>query len=508
MSNPAPATHSHPIGSRKRDGLSLTWLSGCEVSGFKSTTAALCRTVPPGGQRLQTRWLRLLGLGLLLHLAGSALWAEPRQVGCVPEAVRTALKLDGFYQKHISVAGFSIVGSSNVSDYALLEAAWILEHMLAGREDLLQCLTTQRVRLTVMAWSEYTTDVPEHRHLKPRIFWDRRARGLGGSPVSCGEENLLGFPGDPYSTENILIHEFAHAVHGYALRVLDPTFDRRLRQAYGAALEQGLWQGTYAGQNPGEYWAEGVQDWFDNNRENDSLHNHVNTRAELKAYDPPLADLCTEVFGDRPWRYRKPSQRPAEERAHLEGFDSAAAPRFRWRTEPISERPRVLIQTSLGDIEAELFADKAPVTVSNFLHYVQEGFYADGSFFRTVTIENQPTNRVKIQVIQAEANPARTNACSPPIRLERTRDTGLRHQDGTLSMARLGPETAQHSFFICVGDQPELDYGGARHSDGQGFAAFGRVARGMEIVRKIHSSPAQGQQLTPPIAIRRAIRLD
>ena len=118
-----------------------------------------------------------------------------------------------------------------------------------------------------MAWNEYTTDVPEHKHLQPRVFWDRRARGLGGSPVSCGEENLLGYPGDPYSTENLLIHEFSHAVHGIAMQSLDPTFDTRLKEAFESARQKGLWKGTYAGQNRDEYWAEGAQDWFDNNRE-------------------------------------------------------------------------------------------------------------------------------------------------------------------------------------------------------------------------------------------------
>jgi peptidyl-prolyl cis-trans isomerase A (cyclophilin A) len=331
---------------------------------------------------------------------------------------------------------------------------------------------------------------------------------LGGSPVSCGEENLLAFPGDPYATENLLIHEFAHAVHGFGLRAMDATFDQRLRAAYDAAIKAGLWKGTYAGQNPGEYWAEAVQDWFDNNRQNDSLHNHVNTRAELKDYDPALAALCQEVFGDRPWRYQKPMARPAGERQHLAGFDPASAPRFRWRSEPVPDRPRVLIQTTLGDIEAELFAREAPLTVSNFLRYAQEGLYADGAFFRTVTMENQPTNRVRIQVVQAQANPARTNEFFAAIPLERTRDTGQRHLDGTISMAREGPDTAQDHFFICVGDQPDLDFGGARNPDGQGFAAFGRVTRGMEVVRKMHASPAQGQLLTPPIVIQRALRLN
>jgi len=442
----------------------------------------------------------------LLFLIGP--WTAAERVGPVPEEVRQKLSLDPFYQKHVPVKGFSIAGSEKVSDFALLEAAWILEQMLDGRDDILKTLDDEKVHLAVMAWNEYTTDVPEHRRLKPRVFWDRRARGLGGNPVSCGEENLLGYPNDPYSTENLLIHEFAHAVHGIALKRLDPTFDKRLKTAYESARERGLWQGTYAGSNRSEYWAEAVQSWFDNNRENDALHNHVNTRAELKEYDPGLAALCAEVFGENPWRYQKPMQREPAARKHLEGFDPSQSPRFQWRDEPIPDTPRVSIQTELGDIEVELDYRRAPRTVENFLRYVHEGFYSNGEFFRTVTPSNQPEDPVKIEVIQARADPAKTGSLFPPIRLERTRDTGLRHLDGTISMARAEPDSAQHDFFVCVGDQPELDYGGKRTPDGQGFAAFGRVVKGMDLVRTIHNADATQQQLSPPVRIQRAVRLN
>jgi aminopeptidase N/cyclophilin family peptidyl-prolyl cis-trans isomerase len=170
-------------------------------------------------------------------------------------------------------------------------------------------------------------------------------------------------------------------------------------------------------------------------------------------------------------------------------------------------KPRVQIETDLGNIIAELDADVAPITVSNFLRYAENRFYDGGSFFRAVTLANQPTDNVKIQVVQVEAAPVREAESYPAIPLERTRDTGLRHRDGTLSMARDGADTAQSSFSICVGDQPELDFGGKRNPDGQGFAAFGHVVAGMDIVRKIHASPASGQRLTPPIRIQRIIRV-
>jgi peptidyl-prolyl cis-trans isomerase A (cyclophilin A) len=288
---------------------------------------------------------------------------------------------------------------------------------------------------------------------------------------------------------------------------VDRTFDQRLREAHHSATNRALWKGTYAAVNANEYWAEGAQSWFDDNRENDSLHNHVNTRAELKEYDPGLAALCAEVFGDLPWRYLRPARRSAADRIHLAGYDATKAPRFRWREAPVVEKPRVSIQTEWGEIELELDAGHAPITTTNFLRYVLEGFYSDGVFHRTVTLSNQPSSPVKIEVIQASANPARTNEFFPPIPIERTRATGLRHLHGTVSMARDGADTAQDQFFICIGDQPELDFGGRRNPDGQGFAAFGRVVKGMELVRRIHAAPADGQNLTPPIRIQRAVRM-
>lgn len=460
--------------------------------------------------------LLLLHLGLvLLSLPGRTQDAAPStasDVTPVPPAVRERFQLTPFYQKHTTVGPLPIVGSSKVSDPALLEAAWIVRQMLEGRDDLLRAMATNRTRLVVMAFDEYTTDIPEHAGLRPRIFWDRRARGLGATPeapaVSCAEENLLGYPGDPYSTENIAVHEFAHAIHSMGLSTVDPTFDSRLEAAFEDATRRGLWKGTYAGSNREEYWAEAVQSWFDDNRENDALHNHVNTRAELRTYDPGVACLCEEVFGDRPWRYCKPALREAADQRHLKGFDAKKAPRFRWRDELVTAKPRLLLQTALGDIELELDTRAAPRTVTNFLHNAHQGFYADGIFFRTVRPGNQPTNDVKISVIQAKANPSRSNEFLPAIPLERTRETGLRHLDGTLSMARDKPDSAQDHFFICVGDQPELDFGGRRNPDGQGFAAFGRVVKGMEVVRKIHASAAEGQTLTPPVRIQRVIRTE
>lgn len=162
--------------------------------------------------------------------------------------------------------------------------------------------------------------------------------------------------------------------------------------------------------------------------------------------------------------------------------------------------PRVVIQTSLGNIEVEVDTIRAPITSANFLRYVDLGFYRFGRFHRTVRADNQPKDKIKIAVVQAGLDSLRVKDF-PPITLERTRTTGLSHKDGTISMARDGPNTATSDFFICIGDQPSLDFGGKRNPDGQGFAAFGRVVLGMDIVRQIQASPARGQTLDPPIPI-------
>jgi peptidyl-prolyl cis-trans isomerase A (cyclophilin A) len=168
---------------------------------------------------------------------------------------------------------------------------------------------------------------------------------------------------------------------------------------------------------------------------------------------------------------------------------------------------RVRIETPLGLIEAEIDSAKAPRTAANFLANVDRGVYTRSRFHRTVRADNQPNDSVRIAVIQASIDTATGARDNAPIALERTSGTGLRHVDGTLSMARSGPDTATSSFFICIGDQPSLDFGGRRNPDGQGFAAFGRVTSGMDVVRRIQASPAEAQRLTPQVPITRIVRI-
>jgi peptidyl-prolyl cis-trans isomerase A (cyclophilin A) len=167
--------------------------------------------------------------------------------------------------------------------------------------------------------------------------------------------------------------------------------------------------------------------------------------------------------------------------------------------------PRVVIQTIAGDIEVEVDTLRAPITAANFLRYVDLGFYRLGRFHRTVRADNQPANKVKITVVQAGLDSLRVKDF-PPIPLERTNVTKLAHKDGTISMARDGPNTATSDFFICIGDQPALDFGGKRNPDGQGFAAFGRMLQGMDVVRRINLAPADGQRLSPPIKVLNIVR--
>ena len=164
-----------------------------------------------------------------------------------------------------------------------------------------------------------------------------------------------------------------------------------------------------------------------------------------------------------------------------------------------------IIKTSLGDITIELYPKKAPITVANFLKYVDAHLYDKTNFFRSVTLNNQPKDSVKIEVIQGgEVDSTKVLEAIP---LERSSKTGLRHKNGTISMARDKPDSATCSFFICINDQPSLDFGGKRNKDGQGFAAFGKVTKGMDVVKKIQQlAPNNDQYFKPPVLILLIIR--
>jgi alpha-glucosidase len=233
-------------------------------------------------------------------------------VGEVPQELQNRLKLDPFYKKHAAAEGLPILSSEKVSDAGLAEARYLIRQMLAERPDVLKEMARRGVRFVVMAPTEMTTDVPEQRNMTPKDYWDKRARGLGGRVTSCGEENLLNLKGDRYRNENILVHEFSHAIHRYGIGSLNPKFDARLKEVYARATDKGLWKGTYAATNHSEYWAEGVQSYFDCNAPpNKGVHNDVNTREKLARYDPDLFELIDDSFGKNPWRYVRYDKRGA-----------------------------------------------------------------------------------------------------------------------------------------------------------------------------------------------------
>jgi peptidyl-prolyl cis-trans isomerase A (cyclophilin A) len=167
----------------------------------------------------------------------------------------------------------------------------------------------------------------------------------------------------------------------------------------------------------------------------------------------------------------------------------------------------VKIQTDLGDMTVEIFEGRAPVTAGNFLDHVEQGHYTNSMFYRVVRMDNQGDSPVKIEVIQGGLFHDEVLDSITPIPHESTRETGILHTDGVISMARNKPGSASTEFFICIGDQPSLDFGGKRNPDGQGFAAFGKVVEGMDVARAIQSLPDDGQYLTDQVRIRTISRI-
>ena len=172
-----------------------------------------------------------------------------------------------------------------------------------------------------------------------------------------------------------------------------------------------------------------------------------------------------------------------------------------------AENPKVLMKTELGDMVIEIYLEKAPITAANFLKYVDEKRWEGAHFYRVVTMDNQPNNDIKIEVIQGGLGDGRSELRLPAIKHETTEKTGVLHKDGVISMARSEPGTAGSEFFICVQDQPELDFGGKRNPDGQGFAAFGFVTKGRDVVKKIQTQPCENQRLGTPVKILSITRI-
>jgi hypothetical protein len=219
-----------------------------------------------------------------------------------------------FYKKFIDVNGLAVVASADVADEALQRTYEIVTHMLAGRPDILETMATHGTRLIIIGKDQVYTDMPEYRNHPNPAYQNERVRGTGGlSITSFGEENLLNLAGDRYDDESIGVHEFCHTIDA-ALRRIDPSWRQRLSGTYRKAMDKGLWKYAYAASNPGEYWAEMCQSYFDCNRINNWNHNGIATREQLKRYDPDGYELVRTTFNLAPeqdWRYRPLRAQPS-----------------------------------------------------------------------------------------------------------------------------------------------------------------------------------------------------
>lgn len=219
------------------------------------------------------------------------------------------LSYDGFYKKCAYFRGLPIIASEKVSDKAFRVLIATFSKMLAKIPDKeFQILVDRHSHYSIMAATEMQTDLPEYRYLKsdPNTNWDKRARGLGGLDTSAAEENILELPSDRYRGESIYIHEFAHTLANYVFRRYDADFMPTLRDIYAKAIAEGLWKNTYSATNKDEYFAEGVQMYFDCARSAsppNGVHNEVCNREQLKKYDPRLFELVDKAYGHNPWRY-------------------------------------------------------------------------------------------------------------------------------------------------------------------------------------------------------------
>lgn len=215
---------------------------------------------------------------------------------------------DSFYKKYVNVNGIPIMCSNKVPDEAVYAACKTVDFMTKGLpKRVLDAMVEHKARLSIMARYEGTTDIPEHAYLADdtTLNWDLRARGLGGDVndplTSCAEENLLCYQIDKYHAEDIFVHEFAHAIHLIGIVSVDEGINDLLQESLDAALAEGKYQNVYAATDFKEYWAEGVQDWFNVNAEvpeTDGKHNWVNTREDLKKYDKRLYDIISKYFSD------------------------------------------------------------------------------------------------------------------------------------------------------------------------------------------------------------------
>jgi len=285
-----------------------------------------------------------------LGFFGTSLNAEdsfPDTAQLIADAEEYRKTLDPFFKQHVVMDGLLIVASEKVSPYALREVAYQAKQVLAKRPDVLKHMcVTRKMYVCVLAHTEMQNELPDCSHMN--VVWNYRVRGIGHRPASCGEENVLGFKGDPFEGDNIFIHEYAHVMHG-SMAARNEGFNERLKALHAEAKETGRVRG-YAMDSAGEFFAEGAQAWFNCNGvkrlescgggpsfevlDSDGEHLcHIQTREQVKKHLPKYAELLAEAFGDNEWTYVPISKRWGQ--PHLKGYDPSKAPTFRWPEEVV-----------------------------------------------------------------------------------------------------------------------------------------------------------------------------
>jgi len=249
----------------------------------------------------------LLSLGIAFNLAtAQPTWVEkPPGAFFQMVAERDRDVARRFYAKCIDVNGMPAVAHADVADEALVRVHEVVTHMLAGRPDVTAALVANKMYLIVIGRDQVYTDMPEYRNSRNPEYQNERVRGTGGRPTSFGEENVLSLPLDRYDDESIAVHEFCHTIDG-TLRSIDPTWSERKNAVFQNVRRKGLYQDTYAGSNPGEYWAEICQAYFDCQRVNNWNHGPIGTREQFAVYDPEGYELVRTAFRLQPeqdWRY-------------------------------------------------------------------------------------------------------------------------------------------------------------------------------------------------------------
>ena len=290
--------------------------------------------------------------------------AESAEPAYSAEAFRKTL--DPFYKQHIVADGLVVAGSEKVSLPALREVGYLSQRMLANRPDVISYLCEKKKMFVgVMAYCELQTDLPDCRGMS--LWWAYRARGLGSTPVSCGEENVLNFKGDPWEGENIFIHEFAHGIER-VIGALDDQFNARLRDLFDKAEESGRVRGYAIEGGIAEFWAEGVQAWFNCNgtirpKSGGGQSSfevlgpkgehvcHLQTREQMRTHMPEFAKLLDDSFRQNKWLYVPVAERLDE--PHLKGFDPADAPTFRWPPAVVAAFHRIEAERASKKAEQE-----------------------------------------------------------------------------------------------------------------------------------------------------------